>query len=526
VEFASAASPVAVCSFCRSTLAREGQALRRIGHSAELFDDHSPLQLGAAGRWQGVAFSVVGRLQLRYDQGSWNEWHVLFESGRGAWLSEDNGRHVISVDAPAPPDLPRLDGLPAVGTALRLGDTRWDIASVTRARIAAAEGELPWAPLLERDITLVDLRNPAGEVATADYTDPLRPRWAVGRSVALGELALTGLRVASDKTLAARGVECPSCGSALEIRLDSTRSITCHQCKAVVDVSGGVGADLAFYAQDNPDVDGAQPQLPLGASASMALGGPATDWQVVGYVVRCETEDGTDDGEGEQAFWREYLLYSRSTGFAFLVDAEDGWSWTVPLTGAPQTAGDTALWQGRSYTRLYGYGGSIVYVAGEFYWTLERGQTTRNVDYANGRYRLNREQTGQEVTWSAGQTLQADEVARAFKLPPDRHAALRRDAAAFSGGGALKGGLGGWGPGSISDWLSGRWFAIVVMLFMLVFALRDCSDDGCEELRQVWGPDSPEVKQCLRDRASGISRSSRSSGSSWGGYGSGGGGHK
>ena len=46
-----------MCGFCRSTLVREGEALRRIGESAELFDDHSPLQLGVTGRWQGLAFT-------------------------------------------------------------------------------------------------------------------------------------------------------------------------------------------------------------------------------------------------------------------------------------------------------------------------------------------------------------------------------------------------------------------------------------------------------------------------------------
>ena len=34
-----------------------------------------------------------------------------------------------------------------------------------------------------------------------------------------------------------------------------------------------------------------------------------------------------EDDDDEQTFWREYLLYHRSEGFAFLVDAEDGWSW-------------------------------------------------------------------------------------------------------------------------------------------------------------------------------------------------------
>jgi hypothetical protein len=52
VEFRSAQSTHAVCSFCRSTVVRDGDTLARIGKMAELFDDHSPLQLmaRAAGR--------------------------------------------------------------------------------------------------------------------------------------------------------------------------------------------------------------------------------------------------------------------------------------------------------------------------------------------------------------------------------------------------------------------------------------------------------------------------------------------
>jgi hypothetical protein len=69
VEFRSTASAGAICGFCRSTLVRDGEALRRIGSSAELFDDHSPLQLGVSGRYQGSAFTLVGRLQYGYTLG-------------------------------------------------------------------------------------------------------------------------------------------------------------------------------------------------------------------------------------------------------------------------------------------------------------------------------------------------------------------------------------------------------------------------------------------------------------------------
>lgn len=498
VEFASAASPVAVCSFCRSTLAREGEALRRIGQSAELFDDHSPLQLGVAGRWQGAAFTLVGRLQMRYAEGSWNEWHALFDGGdaaKSAWLSEDNGRYVMAFDAPAPAPLPRPDDL-RVGLAFTIDGRSWQVASAARVRVAAAQGELPFAPQLEREFLVLDLRNAQEEVATLDFADPARVHWSVGRGVALSELGLSGLREASEKTLGARGVHCPSCGAALELKLATTKTIVCHQCHAVVDVSQGAGADLAHYAQDTPQAAGGEPLLPLGATATLALGGPPKPWQVVGYAERCEIPE---DPEDEQVFWREYLLYNRREGFAFLVDAEDGWSWAVPITGAPQGGGDTVRWRNDSYRKLYSYSGTITYVLGEFYWKLERGQRTRNVDYASGNKRLNREQAGGEVTWSAGQTMDSDAIAAAFQLPEAHRAAIRRDAAPVSGGGSS---------------VARTMIVFVVVLVMLVFMLKDCSRSECDELRATFGEASNEYKQCVRSGAS----TRRVGGGSFGGH--------
>jgi hypothetical protein len=81
VEFRSAQSTHAVCSYCHSTVVRDGDTLSRIGKMAELFDDHSPLQLMAAGRWQARGFTLVGRLQYKGPSGTWAEWNVLFDDG-------------------------------------------------------------------------------------------------------------------------------------------------------------------------------------------------------------------------------------------------------------------------------------------------------------------------------------------------------------------------------------------------------------------------------------------------------------
>jgi hypothetical protein len=509
VDFRSPASAFAVCSFCKSTIVRDGEALRRTGQSAELFDDHSPLQLGASGVYLQRPFTLVGRLQYRTEQGTWNEWHALFDAGpsgvpRPAWLSEDNGRYVIALEAPLDGPAPAPDTLVA-GQRLMLAGQAWSVASVVEATLIAAQGELPSPPVTDRPFTVADLRNTRDEVATLDYGDSTRPRWSLGRSVALAELQMKGLAEAGEKTLKARGVECPNCGTALEVKLDSTQSIVCHNCKAVVDVSQGVGGDLQHYLQVNAQ-DGGNPQIPLGSQGTLTLGKAALPWQVVGYVERCEVAQ--EDGD-EQSTWREYLLYHRNEGFAFLVDAEDGWSWTAPITGVPDSAGSGAKYQGVLYRKLYDYVGKVTYVLGEFYWKLELDQTTNNTDYVgtggNARKRLNRERTGegraQEIVWSAGETLDADVVLKAFKLAPEMATALKRDALPTSM--------------NASSVLAKVFFwAFVIVVLLMLF--RCSSDDDCDELRDGYGASSAEYQSCLaRNR-------SRTSGGSFGGFSSGG----
>ena len=510
VEFASAASASAVCSFCRSTLLREGEALRRIGQSAELFDDHSPLQLGAAGKYQGAAFTVVGRQQLGYEGGSWNEWHVLFDGGaqglRSAWLSEDNGAYVMAVDVPLSGPVPEPGEL-YPGQRRAVGGIVWDVASVQRAKLIAAEGELPQPPKLDApEFVVADLRNQDEQVGTLDWRDPAQPSWSIGRSVRLLDLSMTGLKGESERTLRGKALECPSCGASLEPKLETTQSIVCGQCQAVVDISKGAGADLAHYKQDNP---GLPPLIPLGRTGTIALGPkgtPALPWQVVGYVERIEVD--VEPGE-DQATWREYLLYNRTEGFGFLVDAEDGWSYAKPITGVPKIRDQRAEYRGKTYQQLYSYSGAVTHVLGEFYWRLKKGEKTHNTDFAAGELRLNREQAGNELTWSAGGALDSDAVAKAFGLGTTEAMAMRRDATAFSSG-----------HSGVKTWI-----IVLIVAVVLISVISSCADDkdDCLPLKQTFGEASAEYQQCLRSNRSG--GGFRSGGGSFGGFSSGGG-HK
>ncbi len=510
VEFASAASASAVCGFCRSTLLRDGETLSQIGQSAEIFEDYSPLRLGASGRWMGKGFAVVGRVQRGSELGNWNEWHLLFDAGgdtpRTAWLSEDNGQFVLSLEAPLaelPPEAP------GVGLPLTLAGQRWQVAAIVEAALRAAEGELPRPPKAGR---VVELRNAQGEVGSLEYRDGAPPVWSVGRSVALADLALQGLRTTAEGESVAeakfkgRSIGCPSCGAPLEPKLSQTKSMVCAQCNAVVNLPEGESKALGFTPQSR----GLPPLIPLGRSGTLAIdGGKPEAWQVVGYQERCDIPE---DGDDEQSFWREYLLFNRLAGFAFLVDTREGWSLVRTLTGAPMAGRDTGVtWQNRAYTQRWVYEAKTTHVLGEFYWPVRLEDRARIADYItrDGQYLLSREQQGPEITWSGGRPVPAETVKTAFGLvgPAVQFA---RDTSAFkSSGGKLL-----------------RNIVIGLFLIVLLFALmRACSSDDCQKYKDSFGENSNEYQQCRSSSRSG-GYYGGSSGGSYGGYSSGGGGHK
>lgn len=492
VEFRSLASTHAVCGYCQSTIVRDGDALQRIGKMSEVFDDYSPLQILSQGKFNAVGFTVVGRLQYKYREGTWSEWLCALDDGSTASLSEDNGSFVWSKAASTQRTLPKPHQW-VIGNTTAINGRAYSVASIQEVALMSAQGELPKLPPLGTSFTVVELRSASGEVISIDYATEL-PTLSSGVAVNLENLHLTGLRDLSNKTgqggkeVKGRHFNCPNCGSAIQVKLDTSQSITCGACNSVIDLSQGIGGELRHAIQDEP----VRPLIALGTIGTLQ----GKSWQVVGFQHRMGQEVGDDD---ESFGWDEYLLYNAKAGFQFLVDATDGWSLVKPTTGAPESQTSRQVkYQGSTFTQQYAYKAETNYVAGEFYWRVERGQKTYNEDYANGKLVLSREQSagssGQEVTWSIGSKLEASTVASAFKMQ-NRSADFQRSASSSD-----------VSPIS-NNWGSLQtWFWIVFVIIIVLMEMRSCSRD-CD----------PQTENC--------SSSYRSSGGSYDGYSSGGG-HK
>ena len=477
VEFLSASAPYAVCGYCRSTVVRSGDQLKRIGRMAELFDDHSPLQLMASGRitldGREQPFTLVGRLQYKSDAGVWSEWVAALDDGRTATLGEDNGSYVFTQadgGTLAPPQWAK----PEVGSTINVAGQSWVVAFSGAAQLIAAEGELPKLPPLGQAFNLIELRSESGEVWSIDYGHA-PPQVERGRAVQLADLQLKGLKDESAREdSGARQFDCPHCGAPVSVQLDSSKSCTCPSCHSLIDLSSGVGGELKAVEQSVHST----PLIPLGKVATLQ----GASWQVVGYQRR----QGREPGDDESFAWSEYLLYNRERGFAFLVDAEDGWSLVHTATGAPRFDADRkrATYLGSTYQLQSSYEATTTEVLGEFYWPVQRGQKTTNRDYANGNNLLSTERSQDEVTTSVGSKLSAQMVAEAFGLAARADAFERASVGPFV---AAK----GMGCATV--------ILILVVLIIVVALMSNCS-----------GP------------SGGSGGYARSSGGSFGGYSSGG----
>ena len=495
---------------------RSGDQLARLGKMAELFDDHSPLQLQASGIWargnQKVAFTLVGRLQYKYAEGTWTEWHAVLVDGSSAYLSEDNGAYVFTTPLAGQPDVPEAASF-QVGQSTRINGRAFSVATNQKVMLISAQGELPHLPQLGKEFAVVELRSQGdspsvptardsiigralekaqggakvtppltadagGSVLSIDYsTEP--PTLSMGAAVLLEDLQLHGLKDESAKDEKARSFACPNCAAAVQVSLDTSKSITCSSCNSIIDISSGIGGELKHAMQDEP----VRPLIKPGTLGQLQ----GVQWQVVGFQHRM----GTDPSDpGEQFGWSEYLLYNQKRGFTFLVDSTEGWSVVKPATGAPvmDAGGKGATYLGQRYQLKENYRAETTYVAGEFYWQVTRGQTSENRDFASGKSMLSMEKTPTEVTWSVGSQIDSDAVAKAFKLDDSKDLLKRDDASPIS---ALK----GIGCGTI----------IILFLIIIFFLFL--------------------MSRCTSNTSSGSSGSGRTSGGSYGGF-SGGGGHK
>lgn len=405
VQFKSAASVMAVCEFCKTTLLKDASSVSAIGKMSEVLEDYSPLQIGTSGLYRKRAFTLVGRIQLQYSSGIWNEWYALFDDGTAGWVSDASGQYAVTVDSPtAGATLPIFEKL-LPGRPLSIAGKTYITSDVHTARCTAGQGELPFKVGEGWEARVADFRAIDGFLSL-DYSDADKPRLYVGDAVELAQLQAQLLRDVDQISDAAghfRGkvaaLSCPACGAPVNVVPGMTVHLVCPSCHAEVDTAGTAATVLAAGAR----VDAARFSLALGSEAAI----DGARYTVLGAMRRAVVDD--------EYTWVEYLLYSPGRRFTWIIETDDGWSRAEVLNRWPAfaVAGQPVLDE-RRFSELSRYQARVVFAAGSFNWRVSVGDVVEVTEYAAGPIRLSAEITAEEMTWSRSAPLALDQVRAMF----------------------------------------------------------------------------------------------------------------
>jgi ribosomal protein S27AE len=408
VKFTSTASVMAVCGACRSTLLKDAESVKRIGEMADVLEDYSPLCLGATGKFDSKRFDVIGRIQLRFDEGFWNEWYVWFEDGSDGWLSDASGQYAVTRRR----KVKSLQGMPAFtdispGDELKLDGQRFVAADVRTAQAGGAQGELPFVPGDGWEAKVADYRS-LDAFLTLDFSDAPEPELYIGKAFDLSAMQAGSLRTNEQVEETAgrfrgqiKALECPNCGAPISFVAAMATHVVCPSCASAVDCSG----PTAEVIEKGRKVKAITTTLSLGAVAKI----DGASFTLIG-LMKC-----ADPDPDEPSDWIEYLLFNPAKGFIWLVETDEGWERVQVCDTWPSLNNATSVrWRSKLYQKLYDYTSRVEMPLGAFNWRVKAGDTTKITDYKAGTLKLTRELAANELGWSASAPIAPAQLAEWF----------------------------------------------------------------------------------------------------------------
>ncbi|WP_338845915.1 DUF4178 domain-containing protein [Massilia sp. W12] len=382
---------------------KDADSVKDLGKMSAVLEDYSPFQIGTSGRFGKRSFTIIGRIQLSYEAGRWNEWYCMFDDGETGWLGDSSGLYTFTLERDVPQErMPAFSAL-QVGRAMKFEGNSYIAAEIRRGSCIGGQGELPFKVGAGYEIEVADFRF-GKNFLTLDYSDD-KVRAYTGQAVKLEDLQCQLLR--DDDTIKesaakfkgkVKSLDCPSCGGSITYAPGLSKHLHCSSCHAQIDAS----SPKAQVVKAAEEVDAVYTTLQLGMTAKIA----GVEHRIIGLMMRVDDE-GTP--------WTEYLLYNTRGLFLWLIETNTGWARASVQDNWPQwDLGDNAVLGNQEFSKLYDYQASVTYALGAFNWRVNVGDQVKVTEFECGQAKLAAESTTQELTWSLSTPVKPEQIREWF----------------------------------------------------------------------------------------------------------------
>jgi len=198
------------------------------------------------------------------------------------------------------------------------------------------------------------------------------------------------------------GNVCPECKTGFKLVYGGSQYYGCPQCRSYLDIrTKGSFKKIIASPKKIPS------SLPLGSKGEIN----GTSYEVIGYTSCREVKSIYS--------WKEYYLYNRSKGFAYLSEYAGNWIFLYEPSTQPVVnfKYKSLEHEDREY-RLYNtYRSELLYIEGEFDHNLLEGNKPGMYEYIHPPYLLSCERNGNTaLNWLQGEHIDHDEIKRIFSV--------------------------------------------------------------------------------------------------------------
>lgn len=452
VEFKTTSSLVAVCPFCSTVVAKSQEDIEAYSKKSSVIQDFSKIQIGTTGRFKTHSFTVIGRIQLKYYYGFWNEWFILFDNGLTGWLSDVLDEYIITIETnnqnkeilkeiwnlnfedlnfdssnnklSVPISFSKVE----VGKNYFLNNQLFFCQDISVGEIVGAQGEIAFNVNKNPQFKAVDLKKD-NQFVTIDYSEEGKsPIVYIGESFPESELFLSNTRTLEEinnSNGAYKGkitsLKCPNCGSSNPKVNGVSNTLFCISCNSKLDISNNT---VEILIKTN-SLEGGKYEQPYSTTLKCGDKGNirGKKYLVIGVVLK-------NNPEYPEYEWVEYLLYQSggSGNYIWLVedrsDINAPWKISKAINDLPKDNLSSLTYKTQTYTTDDEsiYSGKTLAVWGAFNWEINVNDVIDVVDFysSNKKVCISKEiivtDTHQEVSYSYLVDIPKKEIYDGFKV--------------------------------------------------------------------------------------------------------------